>query len=252
MSNFFNNLIALATARGLSIRAVSDGSGLPPSTLSRYIKRGPTANIRTSTVLAVSEFFGVSPEDMVSKELLPPVDAITLARLAPAADIDIDNCTPPSKPNMIPLVTPALASDLIKHTDIPVCKNYGGLLSSDIEKVAPPVFSELQSDDQLLAYRVDGNAMAPLIPNGSIVYFVRVAQEEDIPDGTIVLASTAIKGNDIFEEYDDAPFIVVRKYSSDDLSQIWLNAINPNINDKFKSIRGGCVIGRVVAWCVKA
>lgn len=106
MSHFFNNLIALATARGLSIRAVSDGAGLPPSTLSRYIKRGPTANIRTSTVLAVSEFFAVSPEDMINKELLPPVDAVTLARLAPTADIDIDNCTPPSKPNMIPLVTP--------------------------------------------------------------------------------------------------------------------------------------------------
>lgn len=252
MSHFFNNLIALATARGLSIRAVSDGAGLPPSTLSRYIKRGPTANIRTSTVLAVSEFFAVSPEDMINKELLPPVDAVTLARLAPTADIDIDNCTPPSKPNMIPLVTPAMADDLIKQTDIPVCKDPDGLFSSGIEKVAPPVFPQLQSDDRLLAYRVNGNAMAPLIPNGSIVYFVRVSPGESIPDGTIVLASTAFKGNDIAWEYDDSPFIVVRKYSSDDLSQIWLSAINPNINDKYKSIQGGSIIGRVVAWCVKA
>ena len=60
---------------------------------------------------------------MINKELLPPVDAVTLARLAPTADIDIDNCTPPSKPNMIPLVTPAMADDLIKQTDIPVCKD---------------------------------------------------------------------------------------------------------------------------------
>lgn len=94
--------------------------------------------------------------------------------------------------------------------------------------------------------------MAPLIPNGSIVYFVRVSPGESIPDGTIALASTAFKGNDIVWEYDDSPFIVVRKYSSDDLSQIWLSAINPNINDKYKSIQGGSIIGRVVAWCVKA
>lgn len=250
MSHFFNNLIALATERGLSIRAVSDGAGLPPSTLSRYVKRGPSANIRTSTILAVSKFFGVSLEDMAEKELRPPVDAVTLAKIAPTADLDARDTTPARKPHAIPLVNDEIATHLIKHSDIPLSDSF--LNIHDYETVPPPVFTDLQVDDRVLAYRVNGDAMSPIIPSNSIVYFVRTENDEDIPTGSLVLATTLIKGNDIFEEFADEPFITVRRYSRDEFGRIWLNSDNTLLPNEARTIQGGTVIGRVVAWCARA
>lgn len=250
MSHFFNNLIALATERGLSIRAVSDGAGLPPSTLSRYVKRGPSANIRTSTILSVSKFFDVSPEDIVEKELRPPVDAITLAKIAPAADIDSCDSTPAKKPHAIPLVNDDIATHLINNSDIPLSDSFFD--NRDYETVPPPVFTDLQMDDRLLAYKVTGDAMYPLIPSNSIVYFVRPEPNEDIPSGSLVLATTLIKGCDIFEEFDAEPFVTVRRYTKDEFGRIWLNSDNNQLPENTKIVQGGTVIGRVVAWCARA
>lgn len=248
MSHFFNNLIGLAAARGLSIRAVSDGAGLPPSTLSRYVRRGPSANIRTSTVLAVAEFFGVSPEDMAEKELVAPVDAVTLAKVAPSADIDANDATPAQRPHAVPLVSQSVASDLVDKEDIPLADK---LSPKTYERVPPPAFPQYQGDDRLLAFEVEGNALSPIIPDGSIVYFIKPEKDQVIPSGTIVLATTVTVGTEICEYYDDAPFITVRKYSTDEFGRIWLTSTNPDLPESVRVIQGGSVIGIVVSWCAK-
>lgn len=249
MSHFFNNLIALAAQNGLSIRAVSEGAGLPPSTLSRYVRRGSSASVRNSTILAVARFFNVDPIAMASTDLLPPVDEVTMARVAPSADLDASEPTPPKQTHIIPLVSQAVASDLAKLSDIPLADKVSPY---PYETVPPPAFPELYADDKIFAFRVRGGAMTPAIPDGAIVYFRKIESEEQLPAGAIVLATTRTVGTEIFEELDDCPFVTVRLYSTDEFGRIWLTATNPTLPPDVKVIQGREVIGHVVAWCVRA
>lgn len=66
---FFNNLFGIAYENGLSIRGISDRCGLSPSTLARYIKRGPDGKIKPEVMHKVAETFGLPPDKIDTEAL---------------------------------------------------------------------------------------------------------------------------------------------------------------------------------------
>lgn len=252
MSIFFNNLISLAEQRGLSIRAISDGAGLPPSTLSRYVKKGPGARARTATIAAVAKFFDIPAEDLASKELFPPVSQSVLKKIVPSSDLNPDlsdsSLLEPPTLGTVPLFT---SDELLAH----VAKS-GDISVEDLDSVermvAPPAFEDLQTRTDLLAYRVQNDALHPIIPRGSIVYFRALEKDETPPNGSYVIAETRVLGSEIHEFMDDAPFVTVRKFSTDECYRTWLTATNPDFPEKERTILGGKIFGIVLAWSAKA
>ena len=252
MSIFFNNLISLADQRGLSIRAISDGSGLPPSTLSRYVKKGPGARARTATIAAVAKFFDIPAEDLANKELFPPVSQAVLKRIVPSSEqvSGISESLPeePSHFGTVPLFS---SDELLTHV-----AQSGDISIEDLDRVermvVPPAFDDLQSNADLLAYRVQNDALHPVIPRGSIVYFRALEKDETPPNGSYVIAQTRVLASEVHDFMGDAPFVTVRKFSMDECYRTWLTATNPDFPEKEKTILGGKIFGIVVAWSAKA
>lgn len=67
---FFNNLYGIAYENNLSIRGISDKCGLSPSTLARYIKRGPDGKIKPEVMRKVAETFGLPPDKIDTESLV--------------------------------------------------------------------------------------------------------------------------------------------------------------------------------------
>lgn len=250
MSFFYDNLIALTAQRNLTLHGVSVGAGLPPSTLSRYVKRGPNGKYRTGTVAAVSRFFKVDPDEITSKALLPPVPPSVLRKIVPSGDTDeLDDHEENSNSlGSIPLFS---SDELLSHV-----AQSGDISIEDLDRVermvVPPAFDDLQSDTDLLAYRVQNDALHPIIPRGSIVYFRALEKDETPPNGSYVIAQTRVLASEIHDCMDDAPFVTVRKFSMDECYRTWLTATNPDFPEKEKTILGGKIFGIVVAWSAKA
>lgn len=67
---FFNNLYGIAYENSLSIRGISDKCGLSPSTLARYVKRGPDGKIKPEVMRKVAETFGLPPDKIDTESLV--------------------------------------------------------------------------------------------------------------------------------------------------------------------------------------
>ncbi len=78
MSNYFyKNLLGLSSASGKSISAIANGAGLPPSTLTRLVRRGPEkANPSENTIAAIAKAFDISVADLCGKDLFEDIGLV--------------------------------------------------------------------------------------------------------------------------------------------------------------------------------
>ena len=71
MSNYFyKNLLGLSSSSGKSISAIANDAGLPPSTLTRLVRRGPEkANPSENTIAAIAKAFDIPVADLCERDL---------------------------------------------------------------------------------------------------------------------------------------------------------------------------------------
>ena len=120
-------------------------------------------------------------------------------------------------PERIPLAKSTYALDWLSLLDDDLPSTDDGCFIT--EKWLPPLPFQTKDDQRLIAIKAVGNALAPLILEGDLVYLDRVTEHEKtgVKNGDFVLATA--KG---------ANSLVLRKLVIDDMEQQWLMATNPD------------------------
>lgn len=216
---FSTKLQELLSSRGLSGYAVSKGTGLPKSTISRLLN-GEATTPRSSTLAELAAFLGTTPSELTE-----------------GTDLEEKYLHKPGK-IVKGLRVPLLSSptDAFFYTgiegDVPIGSDY-----------LPPFPFEQDPKKELIAVAMDSDALAPRIRKGDVVYFDTVMRtdknEYDAKNGDIVLA--------LFENSGQA---LVREFFKDELGKRWLVATNPLWPGE-RSIACAMVGGVAVGFCAK-
>lgn len=120
-------------------------------------------------------------------------------------------------PERIPLAKSTYALDWLSLLDDDLPSTDDGFFVT--EKWLPPLPFQTKDNQRLIAIKAVGNALAPMILEGDLVYLDRVTEHEKtgVKNGDLILA--AAKG---------ANSLVLRKLVIDDMGQQWLMATNPD------------------------
>lgn len=171
---FYQNFVQAVTATNVSVNKVSTGILRPASTLSRWFKSGETGTLPQRAVMEdVARFFGVSCDDMLSKEL--PVSAFTVNPLPTNYKEQI------AMIGRVPLYN---AYDIIEIAQgkTPKARHF---LS------APPV-RRLNLEADMFAYDVLGNAFSPRIEHGDIVFCYKYRRDLSLRNEAVVLTCVGL------------------------------------------------------------
>lgn len=120
-------------------------------------------------------------------------------------------------PERIPLAKSTYALDWLSLLDDDLPSTDDGFFVT--EKWLPPLPFQTKDNQRLIAIKAVGNALAPMILEGDLVYLDRVTEHEKtgVKNGDLILA--AAKG---------VNSLVLRKLVIDDMGQQWLMATNPD------------------------
>lgn len=238
MTNYFvENVQALLKKAVMTPNALSERLGVDSATVYRWLDPKFQSLPRSRTLVLLAEFFGVEPNKLVTERLdLNDVDK-------PSSNTSV-NKKRTYRGSRIPLVT---ADNTLL---------LAGLLSDDIENVNSELWPGAKEwlpaapdldlpQERLVAIRVTGSAMAPIIQNGDLVYvdfiFGGDMESPDIKEGDIVLAEPSGPGKPM----TNAP--VVRKLVYGDNEQDrWLTATNPDFPGT-RTVKANDILGKVVS-----
>ena len=212
--NFYENFNKILKERGLSVSAVANLANIQPSTLLRYVKRGPVPALRADLRAAVAQALGVSVEAMESKSELKPASAGFGA---------------------VPVWT---EDDLLRYASAD--RAFGGptlptgmaAFSAAGKELVPAPIGEKPSDETgrgTIAVRMNSEALSPEIMLGDMVYFRLYDHAEDFfglyPKSYFALAVI------------DGKYVAIRKLIKGEMGEDWLTATNPSWPGE-KTIKG--------------
>lgn len=195
---FSEKLQQILDSRGFTGYAVSKGTGLPKSTISRLLS-GEAATPRSTTLAEIASFLGITPTELISG-----------TELENSYDKKVGKI---SRGLRVPLLTsPSDASYYATfENDVPINTDF-----------LPPFPFEQNKSKELIAVVIDSDALAPRIRKGDIVYFNTLMQTKnddcEAKNGDVVLA--VVK--------DEPAKVIIREYYEDDLGERWLVATNPS------------------------
>lgn len=239
MKNFFtSNVLKLLEKHGMSPFALSERLGIHSSTVYRWLDPEISFLPRARTRVAIAEFFGVDPNALMYEDIqtndVPPLPNKTNPAI-----------TPPKKERNFAVKTKIPLLNL--SSDFFFAAFFGedfetndGNIVAKAEQWLPPLPDTTIPHDNLIAVKAEGDALAPDIKDGDIVYLEFAFNPEfQAKHGDYVLAEP--------KSDDKAPPTILRKLVKGDLKdQYWLTVTNP---DWFgtRTVEGGRVYGRVVA-----
>lgn len=199
---FYENLNRLAHEQGLTISAVAKRANVQPSTLLRYVKRGPNASLRPSIRAAVAAALGKTVEDMESgAQTDRPVTTGAVALLAEKDIVSYfseQEDDEPAQPSGLAYKDPA------SGTFVP----------------APAGSSPADDTDPgLIAFRVNSEALAPEIKPNDILFFHLYNAADDAFEIAPATAYALV--------LTDSGHVLVRKSIRGEQGERWFVATNP-------------------------
>lgn len=239
MKNFFaSNVTKLLEKHNMSPFALSERLGVHSATVYRWLDPEFLHLPRARTRVAVAEFFGIDPNALMNEDLqksnMPQLPAMTSS----VATAQKPERTTSAKAK-IPLLK--LSSDFFFAQELGEdFETQEGSIIPKADMWLPPLPYATIPHDNLIAVKAEGDALAPDIKDGDIVYLEFAFDPEfQAKHGDYVLAEP--------KSDDKAPPTILRKLVKGDLKdQYWLTVTNP---DWFgtRTVEGGRVYGRVVA-----
>lgn len=238
MSKFFTyNIKTLMARTGISAYGLAKQLGINHSTVFRWLDEKTESVPRGRTLVAVASFFGVEPTQLVDA----PYDSNEVRinpnpqPLAPKpAPVKVTKGLP------IPLAKPCKGLSFAMLFDNDMAIEEGDLVPK-AEVWLPPTPVELPHKNQIVAIRAIGEAMAPQICDGDIVY-VAFDTEGDVQfkNGDTVLAEPPS------DDRNGALPIIRKLVYGDSEKDKWLTTTNPDWPGT-KTQRCETLIGKVVA-----
>ena len=233
MDNFFSaNLSMLLTKSAMTPYALAKHLGTEPSTVYRWLDPEVNARPRSRTLVAIAQLFQVDPADLAYKRLSP-----TDTDIPPDVGLPVPDKQEAKKP--IPFVE--LSSDLfttwLMGEDISLASEGFGQVA---KRWLPPLPIEGIDQENLIAIKAIGDALAPDIKDGDLVYidFRFDGDCDPLPNGSFVLAD--------IESNDKNALPVLRKLIyGDSFKDMWLSSTNPDWPGT-KLVHASIVYGRVV------
>lgn len=221
MQSFSVKLKELLAEKGISGYVLSKGTGLPPSTISRILN-GEALRPRSRTLADIAAFLGMSTLELTN-------------------DTELQTCYQQQKGKIfkgsrVPFLdSPSEAMHLSVYDDVPPNVNF-----------LPPFPLPLENDGDLIAIKMDSDALAPRIREGDILYIDARSRDPKMnysaSNGQLVLA--------LPKETSDTGKAIVREYKKDDIDEEWLVATNPDWPGK-RALHVGLIVGVVVGLAAK-
>lgn len=194
---FSEKLQQLLSEQGLTGYAVSKGTGLPKSTISRILN-GEASNPRSSTLAEIAAFLGITTIELTNGTNLQESYSRKLGKI--------------KKGLRVPLL------------DSPTEAAYFSAIEGDVpvgSDFLPPTPFSNDNNNELIAIPMNSEALSPRIKIGDIVYFDTHITEPDsefkAKNGDVVIAFP-----------DNTGCAVIREFYKDDLGKAWLRATNPS------------------------
>lgn len=240
--NFFaENISFLLQKADLTPNALSEKLGVDSATVYRWLDPKIQSIPRSRTRVLVSQFFGVDAEKLINEKFTSdtPINIGSSVGGKPIKRVSGEPI--PLMKNDWQLGVLSFFDDdaAVSHEDFPACA----------QKWLPAAPDKTLNQDQLIAINATGNAMAPEIRDGDLVYvefdFFFEGKERPIyRDGDFVLAEPKKEKNG--EEIDKTPPIIRKLIYGDNEHDMWLKATNPDFPGA-KFVKAHTVLGKVVA-----
>lgn len=237
MTNFFaKNLQMLLDKTGMSVYDLAPRIGTSASTVYRWLDPNFSYLPRSRTRVTISEVFGVDPVELVYSDMAGATEDPEGNKVERANVHRVIGDRVPLLFNTANLDIPHAFDD-----DISITK---AELTPSAEKWLPPCPDETIRSTDLIAIRMNGEAMAPEIRDGDLLYVDFDFAFKPIPNeyksGDLVLANHWSPQKK--EE------VLVRKLAyGDSTEEIWLKATNPDWPPEKRLVKGTMVLGKVVA-----
>lgn len=205
-NTFCENLKFLRHKQGWSVYEMADRLGLRPSTVYR-LEDTPNVTPRERTIMAISDLFGVDPDDLKNKKLSEENFKTT----TPQITRDI-------RGEPIPVIdTNGLAAKMLE--DLDDVGNFGeGAEMFGAQDWLPPLPYHHSKDKKTVAWVMQGEALEPTIKNGDTLYV----------DGCFDKAPPKAKSGDFVLATAADTNHYVRKLVCGDNGEQWLVATNPD------------------------
>lgn len=237
MTNFFaKNLQMLLDKSGMSVYDLAPRIGTSASTVYRWLDPNLSYLPRSRTRVTISEVFGVDPVELVYTNMSGAAEGAEGNKAERANIHSVLGERIPLLASTANLEIPHIFDDDISLTKAE--------LTPSAEKWLPPCPDEAVRSTDLIAIRMNGEAMAPEIRDGDLLYVDFDFAFKPIPNeyksGDIVLANHFPTPNK--EE------VLVRKLSyGDSPDEVWLKATNPDWPSEKRLVKGSLIFGKVVA-----
>ena len=230
---FKRNFELLQTRSGLSWFEIARRADIDYATIYRMMNSKDGYSPRSRTRERLAYVFGVDANAMRNTLF----DDETPMKVRDKGDLPQEDYQ--FNPERIPLAKSTYALDFLSILDDDLPSTDDGLFVT--EKWLPPLPFQTKEDQRLIAIKAIGNALAPSILEGDLVYLDKVTERdvEDVKNGDFVLA--------VADSNPNGPRnIVLRKLVIDDMGQQWLMATNPDWPGQ-RSVACEQVVGVVIA-----
>lgn len=237
-THFIDNINFLMEKMELTPFAFAERIGIDSATVYRWLDPKIQSVPRSRTLMTLGQFFGVDAERLLKE------------RFDDATVFEINEQPKKKPPKRISGTAVPLMKASFGLTFASLFDNDVGLSREDISPAAeqwlPPAPDAEIKSESLIAIRVQGDAMAPTIQDGDLVYIdfcfgqLSDGTEETWSNNDIVLATPA-------HEKGEAPAPILRKLVYGDNEQdLWLTATNPDFPGT-RTVKASIVLGKVVA-----
>ncbi len=175
---FTERVKALMEERGISLRELSRGSGIPYTTIDGWFRKG--ADMRLSTLLQLAEYFNVSLDSLAGSDGgMSPAEQLMLGRwrrldehgqrmVRLTLDEEFARCAAERERER------EAATRFIPHYTTMAAAGYANPIENEDYSYIP-VTGEVPENAQF-AVTISGDSMEPYIHDGQVVYCVKDAQ----------------------------------------------------------------------------
>ena len=242
--HFKKNLNELMSSKGISAYFLAKQIGVEYSTVFRWLDEKTKSTPRGRTLVAIGSFFNIDPLRLLADNFSADETKVEIAEKKSYKNKIV-------KGELIPLtkISQGLSvMSLLGENDIAI---NDGEIAPPAEEWLPPVPDKDLRSSRLIAVKAVGEAMAPEINDGDIVYIEMDYFEDnkavEVHNNDIVLADPERPDGEKDKDFPLYPPPVIRKlvYGNDE-HDLWLKATNPEWPGT-KLLKGSCVLGKVVA-----
>lgn len=236
MTNYFaKNITMLLERANLTPHALSERLGIDSATVYRWLDPKFNSVPRARTRITVAEYFGLDVNDLTERELSPntPINPTPTDHGRPIKRVVGDRVPFLTSPDY--LVVANLMDDDV------------GVVPEDFtpsaDKWLPPCPDKAVDTGDLIALRMNGDAMAPEIRNGDLLYIdfdFAYRKATQFKSGDIVL------GYHVTEEKEHEAMVRQLLFGETE-KEYWLKALNPDWPQDKRLIRASYILGKVVA-----